>query len=204
MDQKIQELTKKIFEEGVEKGDARAKEIVAEAESKAGNIVKNAKAEAEKIIADAKKQADDLKRNTESELKLSGSQAVAAIKNRIIDLVTAKVMDDAAATALSNPDALREFISEVIKNWKMSEGEAPNLEVLLPAAKQSELQNAFASGASAAMSAGLQVAFSKDIKAGFRIGPAGGAFKISLTDEDFNEFFKEYLRPRTRAYLFGE
>ncbi|MDR3012676.1 MAG: hypothetical protein LBU70_05625 [Chitinispirillales bacterium] len=204
MDQKIQELTKKIFEEGVEKGDAKAKEIVAAAEGKAEQIVKDARVEAEKVVADAKKQAEDLKRNTESELKLSGSQAIAAIKNRIVDLVTAKVMDDASVKALSDPAVLKDFVSVVISNWKMSEGEAPNFEALLPAAKQDELANSFASGASAALSGGLQVAFSKDIKAGFRIGPAGGAFKISLTDEDFNEFFKEYLRPRTRAYLFGE
>jgi len=204
MEQKIQELTEKILKEGVEKGEAKAKEIVAEAEGKAAGIVKDAKAEAEKIVADAKKQAEELRRNTESELKLSGSQAVASVKNRIVNLITAKVIDDAAVRALSDPAALKEFVSVAISNWKMSEGGAPNLEVLLPAAKQGELEKSFGVGASAALSAGVTVAYSKDVKAGFRVGPADGGFKISLTDEDFKEFFKEYLRPKTRAYLFGE
>jgi len=204
MEQKIQELTDKIYKEGVEKGEERAKEIVAEAQAKAAQIVKDAKAEAEKVAADAQKKAEELVRNAESELKLSGSQAVAAIKNRIIGLVTAKVLDTAAEKTLSDPAALKEFVSIVVSNWKMSEGEAPSLEVLLPAAKQSELEASFAGGVSAALAGGLDVKFSKDIKAGFRIGPADGTFKVSLTDEDFKEFFKEYLRPKTRAYLFGE
>jgi len=204
MEDKIQELTKKILQEGVEKGEERAKEIVAEAENKAAGILKGAKAEAEKIVADAKRQSEDLKRNTESELKLSGSQAVASVKNKIVNLLTAKVIDDAAGAALSDPATLKEFISAAIANWKMSAGEAPNLEVLLPAAKQADLEKSFGVGASAALSAGVTVAYSKNVKAGFKIGPAGGEYKISLTDEDFKEFFKEYLRPRTRAYLFGE
>jgi V/A-type H+-transporting ATPase subunit E len=204
MEQKIQELTEKIYREGVEKGEEKAKEIVSEAENKAAGIIKEAKAEAEKVVADAKKQAEELKRNTESELKLSGSQAVASVKNRIVGLVTAKVIDGAANTALSDPATLKDFVSVVISNWKMSEGEAPSLEALLPAAKREELERSFASGASAALSGGLEVKFSNDIKAGFRIGPADGSFKVSLTDEDFREFFKDYLRPKTRAFLFGE
>jgi V/A-type H+-transporting ATPase subunit E len=204
MEQKIQELTDKIYKEGVEKGEERAKEIVSEAEAKAAQVVKDAEATAEKIVADARKQADELKRNAESELKLAGSQAVSSIKNRIVGLVTAKVVDDAAGKTLSDPAALKEFVHAAISNWKMSEGEAPSLEVLLPAAKQEELARAFHVGASGELHKGVEVRFSKDVKAGFRIGPADGSFKISLTDEDFKEFFKEYLRPKTRAYLFGE
>jgi V/A-type H+-transporting ATPase subunit E len=204
MEQKIQELTEKIYKEGVEKGEAKAKDIVAEAEGKAAAIVKEAKAQAEKVVADARKQAEDLKRNAESELKLSGSQAISSIKNKIVNLITAKVIDDAAGKTLSDPASLKEFVSAAVQNWKMSAGEAPNLEVLLPAAKQEELQKSFGVAAGQALSAGVQLAFSKDIKSGFRIGPADGSYKISLTDEDFKEFFKEYLRPKTRAYLFGE
>jgi len=204
MEQKIQELTEKIYKEGVEKGEAKAKDIVSDAESRAAAIVKEAKAQAEKIVADARKQAEDLKRNAESELKNSGAQAVASIKNRIVNLVSAKVLDDSVGKTLSDPGTLKEFVAAAIQNWKMASGDSPNLEVLLPAAKQDELQKSFNIGAGQTLSAGVTVSFSADLKAGFRIGPSSGTYKISLTDEDFKEFFKEYLRPKTRAYLFGE
>ncbi|MDR0305605.1 MAG: hypothetical protein LBI42_02085 [Chitinispirillales bacterium] len=204
MEQKIQELTEKIYQEGVEKGNEKAKEIVSDAEKKAVEVVSEAKSQAEKIIADAQKQAAELKRNTESELKSSGSQAVAAIKSQIVNLITSKVIDDASSKALSDPAVLKDFVSQVISNWKMGEDEAPALEVMLPAAKQEELNKSFQSGVNAELKNELKVSFSKNIKSGFSIGPAGGGYKINLTDEDFREFFKEYLRPRTRTYLFGE
>ncbi|MFP4164928.1 MAG: V-type ATP synthase subunit E [Chitinispirillaceae bacterium] len=204
MEQKIQELTEKIYQEGVEKGNEKAQQVVAEAEEKAAGILSDARARAEKIVEDAKKETEELKRNTESELKLSGSQAVASIKNQIVNLVTAQVLDESTSKALSDPAALREYIGMVIKNWKSSTGEVPDLEVLLPEQKKEELKKSFDKSASDELSKNLQVSFAKGIKSGFRIGPANGSFKISLTDEDFKEFFKEYLRPRTRAFLFGE
>lgn len=199
METKIQELTDKIYKEGVEKGEEKAKQIVSDAEKKAETIIKEAKEQAEKITAGAKKEAAELKTKTESEIKLSGAQAVSAIKNQIVNVVTAKVINEGTTKSLSDAATIKEFISVVVNNWKIG-GDAPKLEALLPAAKQDELAKAFESGASAA----LKTEFTKDIKGGFKIGPADGSFKISLTDADFQEFFKEYLRPRTRAYLFGE
>ena len=124
-------------------------------------------------------------------------------KQQIIDLVTAKVIDENTTTALSDPAVIKELDTIIVQNWNRS-GQPPRLEVLLPAQKQAELQKTFEKGGSNLLKKGLILAFTKNIKAGFRIGPVEGSFKISLTDEDFTEFFKEYLRPRTRSYLFGE
>ncbi|NLG15893.1 MAG: V-type ATP synthase subunit E [Fibrobacter sp.] len=204
MEQKIQELTEKIYQEGVEKGEQKATQIISEAEGKAAGIIGDAKAEAEKIIADARTQAQELKRNTESELKLTGSQALSAIKQQILDLVTAKVIEDSTTQVLADPSNVKDFVSTVIQNWNVTSGEAPRLEVLLPANKQEELKKSFEKSASDLLKKNIDLSFTKSIKSGFRIGPVGGGYRISLTDEDFQEFFKEYLRPRTRQYLFGE
>lgn len=204
MEQKIQELTEKIYQEGVEKGEEKAKQIITDAEEKASGIVADAKSQAEKILAEARVQGEELKRNTEAEVKLSGSQALSAIKQQILNLVTAEVIEDGTTVSMSEPATVKDLVSTVIQNWKISSGEAPKLEVLLPAQKQDELKKAFEKGASDLLKKGVEITFAKNIKSGFRIGPVGGSFKISLTDEDFQEFFKEYLRPRTRQYLFGE
>jgi V/A-type H+-transporting ATPase subunit E len=204
MEQKIQELTGKIYQEGVQKGEERARQLIAEAESKAASIMADAKAQAEKIVADAQKQAGEIKRNLESELKLSGTQAISAIKQQITNTITARVVESAITSSLSDPSTIKELVSTVVQNWKASSGEVPSLETLLPAAKQSELQDAFKKGMSDLLKKGLQLSFSNNVKAGFKIGPVDGTYRISLTDEDFQEFFKEYLRTRTRSYLFGE
>ncbi|MBD3419688.1 MAG: V-type ATP synthase subunit E [Chitinivibrionales bacterium] len=204
MEQKIAELTEKIYQEGVEKGEEQAGKIVSEAEEKASKIVTDAKKNAEEIKAKAGKEAEELKRNVESEIKLSGQQAIATIKQQILDLIMAKVVDDGISTTLSTPETIKEYISTIIQNWKAGDKEAPAMEVLLPETKRAELEKAFTGGLLKTLKQGLTVSFSRAIKSGFQIGPENSSFKISLTDEDFQQFFKEYLRPKTRAFLFGE
>ena len=78
MQSKLQELTEKIFQEGVEKGNAEAQQIVENAKAEANSIIEKAKKDAAEILEDAKKKATETKTNTESEIKLSGKQAINA------------------------------------------------------------------------------------------------------------------------------
>ena len=55
MDTKIQELTDKIYKEGVEKGNEEAGRIIAEANAQKDTILKDAEAEAKRIVAAAEK-----------------------------------------------------------------------------------------------------------------------------------------------------
>ena len=50
MDTKIQELTDKIYKEGVEKGNEEAGRIIAEANAQKDTILKDAEAEAKRIV----------------------------------------------------------------------------------------------------------------------------------------------------------
>ena len=55
MDTKIQELTDKIYKEGVEKGNEEAGRIIAEANAQKESIVKAAEETAAQIVAEAEK-----------------------------------------------------------------------------------------------------------------------------------------------------
>ena len=82
MDTKIQELTDKIYKEGVEKGNEEAGRIIAEANAQKDTILKDAEAEAKRIVAAAEKQAAELKKNTEAELKLFRHPVCRGVKER--------------------------------------------------------------------------------------------------------------------------
>ena len=88
MENKIQELTDKIYREGVEKGNTEAQKLIANAQDEAKKIVEDARKEAEAIVAASRKSADELAENTKSELKLFAGQAVNALKSEIATLVT--------------------------------------------------------------------------------------------------------------------
>ena len=70
MDTKIQELTDKIYREGVEKGKEEAGRIISDANQQKQTIVNEAEAEAKRIVSAAEKQAAELEKNTKAELKL--------------------------------------------------------------------------------------------------------------------------------------
>jgi V/A-type H+-transporting ATPase subunit E len=202
MDQKIAELTDKLFKEGVEKGESEAHRMIDGAQVRAKEILEEARAKADQILADAQTASEDLKKKTASEIKLSGTQAVNAIKQQIVDALLAKQIDAPVTSALSDPAVVSNLLSIIITNWKTSSAEP--LEALLPESKRTELEKSLTASLSAQIKQGLTITFSKSVKGGFSIGPKDGGFKISLTDEDFINFFRDFLRPRARTFLFGE
>lgn len=204
MQQKIQELTDKIYQEGVQKGEAKAKEIVDDAKKRADKTIADAKKEAERIAEDAKKEAQELRRQTESEIKLAGRQAISGIKQQILDLITAQTINEGVSASLSSPDVVADLVKTIVQNWKTGEQQVPEMEVLLPDNKREELEKVFKTSVQKAMKEGIDVSFTRGIKGGFQIGPKDSTFKISLTDEDFSAYFKEFLRPKAQAFLFGD
>ncbi len=204
MEEKIEKLTTAIYKEGVEKGEIKAREIIDEANAQADGIVAEAKREGEKIIAAANVQAEELKRNSESEIKLAGIQTISNIKLKLLDIITYKMIDEDITTTLLTPDVLKELIITFIKKWQKSGNGIPSVEVLLPEYRRKELDKSIQKELQQALAKEISISFTKNIKGGFQIGPKDGTYRISMTDDNFKEFFKEYLRPKTRSFLFGE
>ena len=115
MDTKIQELTDKIYKEGVEKGNEEAGRIIAEANAQKDTILKDAEAEAKRIVAAAEKQAAELKKNTEAELKLFATQSVEALKSEVTNLITGDIASSNVKAALMDPAYMQKVILELVK-----------------------------------------------------------------------------------------
>ena len=204
MEDKIAELTEKLYHEGVEMGEARARELIADAEAEARHIVADAEARATEIIDQAKTSAEQTRRNVDAEIRLSVLQALGSFKQQLQDSVLARVVDDAVTRSLSDADTVADLIKTSIQGWNTSAGQAPELLCLLPESKRMELERALNKAICGVLAEGVELRYSDALNAGFRVGPKDGGFAVSFTDEDFREFFKDYARPRTRKYLFGE
>jgi V/A-type H+-transporting ATPase subunit E len=204
MNNKVQELTETIFREGVEKGEQQARVIIAEAEKKAAAMLDCARAEAAQIAEQAKKSADELRQSAEADLRLAVSQALSALKQQILDIVTATVVDKPVTQSLADPETVTEFLKIILGNWNPASGGMSGIEVLLPESRREELSAALEEGLRQELAAGVRLQFGKNIKTGMQLRPQGASYKISLTDEDFQEYFKQYLRPKMRSFLFRE
>ncbi len=197
---KLQQLTDKLYQEGLEKGRAEAESLVAEAEARAAKIVAEAEARAAKIAADAERKAEDVEKNAMTEIALAGKQAVAKIKSEIETLIVAKVTAEGIKSANLDPAFIKDMLLAVAANW--NNGAKADLKALLPEAKKAELGAAFDSAAKALLAEGIEVGFSNDVKSGFKVGEKNGGYYISFSDESFEALLGGYLREKAAELLF--
>lgn len=197
---KLQQLTDKLYQEGLEKGRNEADSLVAQAKSEAQKIVAEAEAKAAQIIAEAEHKAEDIEKNAMTEIALAGKQAVAKIKAEIETLIVTK--STAAGVKAANLDAtfIKDMLLAVAKNW--NNGEKAELNVLLPEAKKAELGSAFESATKALLNEGIEVGFSADVKSGFKVGEKNGGYYISFSDESFEALLSGYLREKVAKLIF--
>lgn len=196
MDTKIQELTDKIYREGVERGNEEAGRIIADANTQKQTILSEAEAEAKRIVAAAEKQASELKKNTEAELKLFASQSVEALKSEITNLITGSIASSNVKAATEDPAFMQKVILELVVNW-------PSNEFLTIQTSDAEgLQNYFAANAKALMNKGFKIEKVNGKKASFSVIPADGSFKVTFGEDELVAFFKEFLRPQLVEMLF--
>ena len=196
MENKIQELTEKIYAEGVEKGKAEAERLVAEAQAKAEAIVKEAQAKADAIAAAAAKSAEELNANTRSELKLYGAQAGGAIKSEAATIITDTVVKAAVKDAVGG-DALKALIVDIVSRWSANEP------LVISTAEAAELKAFFAAKAKGLLDKGVEIKQVNGVKTSFAIAPADGSYKVNFGAGEFESFFKAFLRPQMVELLFS-
>lgn len=201
MQNKLQELTDKLYNEGLSKGKQEGEEILAKAKVQAEDIIAKAKAEAEAIVTAAKKEADDLKTKVQGDLKMAAGQSIAATKKDIETLVVTKMTAEETSKALTSAEFVKEVILAVAKGFNTEE--PVDLEVILPEKLKAELEPFVAGELAKALKGGVEASFTKKIAGGFTIGPKDGGYFISFTEETFNALISEYLRPATKKILFG-
>lgn len=196
MENKIQELTDKIYQEGVQKGKEEAQKLIREAQEEAKEIVEKARKEAEAILIKSRKEADEMAENTKSELKLFAGQAVNALKTEITSLLTNKVVDASVKDFVNNKEFLNRFILDLATRWSADEP------VVISTADADSLKEYFITQAKGLLDKGVKIEQVNGIKALFSISPADGSYKVNFGKEEFENYFKAFLRPQLVEMLF--
>jgi len=196
MNTKLQELTDKIYLEGVEKGNAEAKTLVEKAEEQAAAIVAKANAEASKIIADAEAKSAELSKNTQSELQLFAQQSINALKTEITNLICGSLTTDSVKAASADKAFMQGVILSLVQQW------ASNQNVTVGAKDAQALTAYFAANAKDLLNKGVKITEANGVKADFTITPEKDGYKITFGDDELIAYFKEFLRPKLVEMLF--
>jgi V/A-type H+-transporting ATPase subunit E len=196
MDSKIQELTEKLYNEGVEKGKAEAANIVENAQKEAEALLKNASMEAENIIAEATKSAAEIKKHTEAELRMYAAQSINALKTETANLINGKAVSDAVKTAFDDKTFMPQLIVKLVSEWHRNES------MIIEVADAQTLKQYFETHAKEILSKGIEIKQVNGRATSFSIVSKEGAYRVDFGEKEFVEYFKTFLRPHLVELLF--
>jgi V/A-type H+-transporting ATPase subunit E len=80
--------------------------------------------------------------------------------------------------------------------WSADEG------VIISSPEAETLKAYFASNAKDLLTKGVTIEQVNGVKSLFTIAPADGSYKVNFGEEEFNAFFKSFLRPQLVEMLF--
>ena len=196
MDSKIQELTEKLYNEGVEKGQAEAISIVENAHKEKERMLKDAHAEAENIIIEATKDAAEMKKNTESELRMYAAQSINALKTETVNLINEKIVSSSVKAAFENKDFMPQLIVKLVSEWHQEE------RLVIEVADEQALKQYFEAYAKEILLQGIEIKQVNGRATSFSIVSEDGAYRVNFGEKEFVDYFKTFLRPQLIELLF--
>lgn len=200
-DNKLDILTKKIYEEGIEKAKNDAKEILDKAQKDANNIIKEAENKANEIIAKANNDSEKLKQKTDAELGMSVKQSVASLKQQITNLISNKVAVDMTTTAFKDEDFVKELMSKIIEKW--SSESSVDLNVIMNEKEREGFEKYLLAKHKNLLNSNLTLITNDGQKDGFVVQPKDGSYKITFSEKVFEDFFNTYLKEYSKKLLFS-
>ncbi len=204
MTDKIAEITEKIYNEGIVKAKEDAGKILENAKKEAQEIILKAKQQELNIIEKTKAKSEDIKKKTISELNLSARQFISELKKQITSLIIAAQTEPLINQSFQDLEFIQNTMLTVIKNWNPQKPEELDLKIMVPKKLEKELSDFFKAKVFEKLNNGLEIIYDSETKGGFKISPKNGSYIINFSDKDFENYFKGYLKEKTRNLLFDE
>ena len=123
-------------------------------------------------------------------------QGNVALKSEIATLVTDNIVNADVKAFAANKDYLNAFIVALASKWSVNEP------IVISTADAEGLTKYFAAKAKDLLDKGVKIEQVNGIKTLFSVSPADGSYKVNFGEEEFMNYFKEFLRPQLVEMLF--
>ena len=203
MPNKLQELTDRLYNEGLSKGKQEGEELLKKAEAEAARLIADARKEAEGIVASAKKEAEDLKKKAEGDIRTAISQSLSQTRQRLEDLIVTKAVGKAPEKLLADGEFVKGMITSIVSAFNPTGSEPVDLDLVLPEHLKEAMEPYLTETINKEFGKNVHVGYSSGFEGGFTVGPRGEGYFISFTDKEFDRLISEHLRPVARKLLFG-
>lgn len=196
MSDKLNLIARKIYEEGLEQAQAESKAIIDEANKKADQVLQKAKEEAEKIIDDAKQKAEKEKKISDSEIKLASNQLLQALRQEIKELIASEALNDNLKNAFEDQSFVKELMIEFIKAWNPESG----LELKSQESLNKMLETALKDSSPHLLK---KLSLKEDNStSGFSVKHVDDGFIVEISEAQFEELLKPFIKENTHRLLF--
>lgn len=203
MQNKLQELTDKLYQEGLSKGKQEGENLIAKAKTEAEKMLSEAQAEANRILAEAQKKAEDLLAKATADIKTASAQSMTITKQALEQMITAQAVTGSIDNALTADEFVKEMIRTIVNAFNPANAEPVDLDLTMPEEFKNKIEPFIENELSNNVKSDIRVNFSKKISGGFIVAPKEGGYSIRFTNEEFNQLITSYLRPATKKILFG-
>ncbi len=171
MQNKLQELTDRLYNEGLSKGKQDGEELLQKAKIEADGIIAQAKSEAARIVAQANKEAEELKTKVTADVKMAATQSIAVTKQEIEKMVVTKAAAEGVKANMNNVAFVKDLITSVVKAFNPQNAAPVDLSLILPESLKKELEPFVKNEIANQFKGEVKVDYSKKVNGGFKISP---------------------------------
>ena len=204
MTERLDKLTQQIYNEGIEKAQQEAKQIIGAAEEEKRKILRAARQESEDILKASRKEAAELKHRVESEVRMASQQSLSLLRQKITELICVKTAEKSMKGMLDDPDFLKRIL-EIVMKERVADNcrSGQEIYIKLPQEMKKDIEEYLFKKGKQVLDSGLKVDFDEQIASGFQIAPQDGSYRIGFTEDDFKALVQYFLRPQMKKFLFG-
>lgn len=214
----VEQLIERLREQAVVAGQAKAEDIVADAQKRAAWLIGEAEEEAKNIVRKAQAEADALKNAGIDALNLAARDALLKLRDTLLGSFSQEV-GRVVGEQMADPDFMQQLILALAGQVRAKAGLDGQAEMalLLPetivgieelrknpeALRQGVLSQSSAAIAGDLLRKGVSFEVGEGVKAGLKIKLAASGMEIDFTDQAVAELLLQHLQPRFRAMLQG-
>ena len=197
MEMDIGGVIEKIKQEGVQKAEEQAVDIISRAKADAEEISRSAERQKQEILKQAEEEAGKTRANGESAVKQAARAAIISLEAQIAALLNTVVKKEVSA-ALS-PDVIKDIIIKLVTHCA-EQGDF-DLEILLSEQDKEDLRNVLEGALQEELKKGVVFKVSPAVKKGFRVGRKNRNLYYDFTDDAIAEAFYFYLNKKVKEIL---
>jgi V/A-type H+/Na+-transporting ATPase subunit E len=204
VNESVEALTAKIYQEGVEKAEKEGQEIIHKAKEKAKSIIAEAEEKAFHIKKNAESEAQKLETQTISELKLTAQKSLGLLKQDINNLIVWKIAHQPIEEAFDDKAFVQSLIEKMVTLFAEKYGEHQPLHIILPQEDIQSVKQFILKRTEKILSGSVEFSVGQDLQKGFIIEQKEKGFHISFTPKGFENYFKSLAKPKIYKMLFGD